>query len=80
MFINSMEQTTKQTIKKTIEQVKAKISGINHIEKQSGTNVWFIQAKFVSPEEAALELRDEFGFKVIAVNQKNSVIIAERNQ
>ena len=64
--------------KQTIEMVTKQISGINHIEKQSGTNVWFIQSKYASPEITAVELK-EMGFKVVAVNLKNSVIIAERD-
>ena len=66
----------KQTIKQTIEMVKNQISGINHIEKQSGTNVWTIQSKNASPEITAVELK-EMGFKIVAVNLKNSVIVAE---
>lgn len=67
-----------QTINQTIEQVKAKIQGINHIAKQSGTNVWTIVSKNASPEITAVELK-EMGFKIIAVNLQNSVIIAELN-
>lgn len=66
-----------KTINQTIEQVKEKISGINHISKQSGTNVWFIQSKQASPEITAVELKEMFGFKVVAVNLQNSMIIAE---
>ena len=62
--------------KQTIEMVTKQISGINHIEKQSGTNVWTIVSKNASPEITAVELK-EMGFKIVAVNLKNSVIIAE---
>lgn len=66
------------TIQQTKEMVKNQISGINYIEKQSGTNVWVIQSKNASPEITAVELK-EMGFKIVAVNLKNSVIIAEKN-
>jgi hypothetical protein len=66
------------TIQQTKEMVTKQISGINYIEKQSGTNVWTIQSKNASPEITAVELK-ELGFKIVAVNLKNSVIIAEKS-
>jgi hypothetical protein len=78
-IITDTNMSKNQTIKQTIEQVKAKIQGINHMEKQQGTNVWTVQSKNASAEETAIELK-QFGFKIVAVNLKNSVIIAEKNQ
>lgn len=67
---------TQQTIKQIKNMINSNVDGITNIEKQSGTNVWFIVAKQASPEIAAVELK-AIGFKILAVNLKTSMIVAE---
>ena len=65
---------------KTINQIKQyvfeNVIGVTFVDKQKGTNNWFIVVTGISIEEAAIELR-ELGFKIVAINLKNKTIFAE---
>jgi hypothetical protein len=68
----------KITIKQIKQMIYENVSGIvnqEYITKQSGTNLWFIRVLKASPEESAIELK-ELGFKIIAVNLKTGMILA----